>query len=116
LAGHFLDFYVRRAGIKREHVHITLHASHEDDEYTQALRTLLEKEQVHYDLWVGTFTSETKAWHRDELTQKTLGRDDWLVVADVDELHQFPGVTSAATSEAPVDAFLAVVRKEARTS
>ena len=109
LAGHFLDFYVRRAGIKREHVHITLHASHEDDEYTQALRTLLEKEQVHYDLWVGTFTSETKAWHRDELTQKTLGRDDWLVVADVDELHQFPGVTSASTSEAPVDAFLAAV-------
>ena len=118
LAKHFLDFYVRRAGIAPERIHVTVHASHENDEHAQTLQNLLDKNSVHYDLWIGTFTSETKAWHRDKLTQKTLDKDDWLIVADVDELHQFPGVKAhdgSATVDtpsdgtAPVDAFLAHV-------
>ena len=52
----------------------------------------------YYDVWVGTFTSETKAWHREELVDSTLDADDWLVVADIDELHQFPGVVSFAAA------------------
>jgi hypothetical protein len=118
LAKHFLDFYIRRAGIAPERIHVTVHASHEHDEHAQTLQSLLDKNSVHYDLWIGTFTSETKAWHRDKLTQKTLDKDDWLVVADVDELHQFPGVRAHDGSPTvdtptdgspPVDAFLAHV-------
>ena len=95
-----------------------MHASHEHDEHAQTLQSLLDKNSVHYDLWIGTFTSETKAWHRDKLTQKTLDKDDWLIVADVDELHQFPGVRAHDGSapvdpptdgSPPVDAFLAHV-------
>mmetsp|Transcript_13154 Transcript_13154/g.40554 ORF Transcript_13154/g.40554 Transcript_13154/m.40554 type:complete len:850 (-) Transcript_13154:22-2571(-) len=113
LLPHFLDFYVRRAGVRADRIHVTIHAGSRDDPKTAAVAAVLDKTNVHYDLWVGTFTSETKAWHRDRLVRKKLEPSDWLVVADVDELHQFPGVlpndAAGGGAPSPVEAFLAKV-------
>ena len=67
----------------------------------KVLVAVLDANHVHYDLWVGTFTSNTKAWHRDRLVRKHLAPADWLVVADVDELHQFPGVPAHGAAPPP---------------
>lgn len=99
LLRHFVDFYVRRAGIPAANIAITVQASTDSNPRTRTLlKTLDELGVGYYDVWVGTFTSETKAWHREELVDSTLDADDWLVVADIDELHQFPGVVSFAAA------------------
>lgn len=115
LARHFVDFYVRRGGIEAARVYVTLQTAVSGNPHTSALEGLMDEHGVHFDVWVGTFTSETKAWHRDALVQEHLDPRDWLVVADVDELHQFPGLlahdgsrgaASPAAGVAPIAAFL----------
>ncbi|KAJ8603002.1 hypothetical protein CTAYLR_001533 [Chrysophaeum taylorii] len=87
---HFLDFY-ERSGIPSSQTSLTLQSSGEQNPVLAGLETTLDAAGVHYDVWIGTFSSETKAWHRERVVNAALEPDDWLVVADVDEFHQFPG-------------------------
>ena len=116
MARHFLDFYVRRGGVPPGRAHCTIQSAAPDNPHTATLEALMVEFGVHYDVWLGTFTSTTKAWHRDALVAAHLAPDDWLVVADVDELHQFPGLPSHAGEAAaatpaggasPIAAYLA---------
>jgi len=104
LAEHFVDFYVRRGGVAAGNAYVTLQTAVSGNPHTAALEAVMDAAGVHFDVWVGTFTSETKAWHRDALVQEHLDPRDWLVVADVDEFHQFPGLLAhdgARTAASP---------------
>ncbi|KAJ1457997.1 hypothetical protein M885DRAFT_514558 [Pelagophyceae sp. CCMP2097] len=95
---HFLDLYLTKGGIPASNVAITLHEAKEHNQHTEGMIAVLDAAGVYYDVWVGTFTSDTKAWHRNKLVAETLGDDDWIIVADIDELHQFPGLDQGAAA------------------
>lgn len=87
---HFLAFYLGHLGIPASQTIVTVHSTTESNPILQSIQRRLDKAGVHYDVWIGTFSSETKAWHRERVANAALLPDDWLVVADVDEFHQFP--------------------------
>lgn len=87
---HFVDFYVGESKIPKAQVTVTVQSSSGKNPVLASIREKLENYGIHHDVWVGTFSSETKAWHRDRIVSASLEPEDWLVVADVDEFHQFP--------------------------
>jgi len=101
---HFVDYYVGQLGIPAAQVMMTIQSVSESNPVVGSIRRRLEAAGVHYDVWIGTFSSETKAWHRDRVADAALDPDDWLIIADVDEFHQFPGGTDVAAFLARVEA------------
>ena len=61
MLAHFLRHYVSRGGLPPSHVHVTLHVGADADAArARRMAARLDAEGVHFDLWRGTFTSETK--------------------------------------------------------
>lgn len=87
---HFLEFYLE-GGIPAAQATVTVQSPRKDNPVVAVVTKLLVEKGVHYDLWIGTFSSETKAWHRERVVDAAVPRNAWVVVADVDEFHQFGG-------------------------
>jgi len=88
--GHFLHYYIDVLGIPASHATMTIQSVSENNPYLKAIREDLDRAGVRRDEWIGTFSSATKAWHRESVIKAALEPDDWVVVADIDEFHQFP--------------------------
>ena len=65
-------------------------------EYTSktALKTLLRRLQmkkVYYDIHFGSWTSESLMFHQAHKLFFCTRKKDWIIVADSDEFHEYPG-------------------------
>lgn len=90
LVGHFVAHY-RGLGIPAERMHVVVHADEGDDAaLDRTVERLAGLGVVPADVWRGTYTSG-ELWQRRRAVQRRLVRpSEWLVSADVDELHAYP--------------------------
>ena len=87
LIHHFLNFYSRQ---EIDEFHIILQTHHADMERVdEAQKILMEYGIGPRSIWSGEYTSSLlqKYVHR---VMDSLGRDDWMILADLDEFHNFP--------------------------
>ena len=87
LAAHFLDHYVHRNGVPREHVLFVVHTRGEmDRDATDSLSAVLERESIFHEIWEGEALLFSTVAHRWEHHLEAVADDsDWVIVADLDE-------------------------------
>jgi hypothetical protein len=88
LFNHFLEFYTHQ---QVDHFYIILQSNHNDSERIEQARELLKKFGIREKfLWQDEYSSPVL--NRFLLKAlKDYGKDDWWIIADVDEFHEFPG-------------------------
>lgn len=90
LLPHFLEHYLG-LGLLPERMHVLLNS---DDAASPALavatRMLAARGVTDAIPWIAPYTSESMWARRRELQGEVAGARDWIVSADVDELHEYP--------------------------
>ncbi|MGB7405109.1 MAG: hypothetical protein WA906_05425 [Pacificimonas sp.] len=72
-------------------MHLIVHAAVDNDEGIEtALATLRDRQISNLTIWRGAYTSGEMWQRRQELQVQLADRYDWIVSADVDELHEYP--------------------------
>lgn len=86
---HFLRHYLA-LGIAPEHMHILLQA-HEPSPRLEAARDILRQAGIDPgNSWIADYTSDAMWEKRRELQRRHAAPGDWVISADVDELHEYP--------------------------
>ena len=90
LLPHFLDHYLA-LGIPARNVHVILN-SHEagSPNLDAADRLLSRRGAPEARRWIAAYTSDAMWAERRALQAEVAGPGDWVVNADVDELHEYP--------------------------
>ncbi len=83
--------HYRRLGILSINMRIVLHTQHRHHQKLDHARLRLRAEGIEpRRLWHGPFSSDENYHYRKWIWQDCqLGQDDWFVIADSDECHQF---------------------------
>jgi len=72
-------------------MHIILQAAQDKAQEIEQAVTILSKHDIRpAEIWVAPYTSATMWEKRREVQQKMAKPEDWIISADVDELHEFP--------------------------
>jgi hypothetical protein len=103
LLPHFLDHYLG-LGIAPEAMRLILNAGDEADAALAAMRDILTARGVApAEVWIAPYTSGAMWEKRRAMQARSAGPRDWVISADVDELHEYPE---------PLKAFLARLDRE----
>lgn len=95
LLPHFLTYY-SELGIAPCNMHVVLQASNDNTKNMHDAVALLDKYGIQpEEVWIAAYTSQTMWEKRREIQQKVAHADDWIISADVDEFHEFPGDLTA---------------------
>jgi hypothetical protein len=87
---HFIRHY-ERLGIAPENFRLILQTTDPDSPRLRKARDILESHGIAQDhLWSEPYSSRTMWEERRRLQQEIAGPRDWVVSADVDELHEYP--------------------------
>ena len=91
LIEYFLDYYIR-IGLKPRNILLTVQVSYRTDpvQLFQLLQKLSSK-GVYYDIFYGEWSSEALMYHQGHKLLYCSLRHDWIIVADSDEFHEYPG-------------------------
>ncbi len=98
LLDHFLRHY-RKLGIRPDRMRPILNSSDAEAPGLEIAREILTRHGVtRIETWIAPYTSDTMWARRRELQAREARAMDWVISADVDELHEYPE---------PLDDFLA---------
>ncbi|TPW25880.1 glycosyltransferase family protein [Pararhizobium mangrovi] len=88
---HFLSHYLE-LGIPARQIHVTLQSTCSRNPRLVEAQEILKSFGVSCpDIWVAPYTSETM-WQRRRALQEKVGEpEDWILSADTDEFHEYPG-------------------------
>ena len=90
LLGHFLDHYLD-LGIAPDRVHLLLNARDAGSGAFDAADAICAARGVAAGArWIAPYTSDAMWTRRRALQARVAGPGDWIVNADVDELHRYP--------------------------
>lgn len=91
LIEYFLDYYIKIA-VNPRNILLTVQVSFRTDavQLSQLLQRLMSK-GVYYDIFYGDWSSEALMYHQAHKLLHCSGRHDWIIVADSDEFHEYPG-------------------------
>ena len=90
LLPHFVDHYLA-LGVRPERVHVLLNARDAGSPALEAAAALLAARGVTGAVpWIAPYTSDSMWARRRELQAEVADARDWIVSADVDELHEYP--------------------------
>lgn len=88
--GHFIRHY-ERLGVAPENFRLILQTTDPDSPRLRTAREILERHGVApARLWTEPYSSRAMWEERRRLQQEVAGPRDWVVSADVDELHEYP--------------------------
>mmetsp|Transcript_6795 Transcript_6795/g.20329 ORF Transcript_6795/g.20329 Transcript_6795/m.20329 type:complete len:435 (-) Transcript_6795:829-2133(-) len=91
LIGYFVEHYAK-LGILHENMLFTIQVSRlTDPDELKILITKLIEWNVYYDIYLGNWTSESLMFHQAHKLLFCTKKKDWIVVADSDEFHEYPG-------------------------
>lgn len=91
---HFLRHY-QRLGVAPERMHILLHAPAPCAEL-EAAQALLRRAGIAADaVWLAPYTSDGMWEERRRLQRRHARPQDWVISADVDELHEYPAAPAS---------------------
>jgi hypothetical protein len=103
LLAHFLAHY-RALGVRPERMRPILNARSAEAPELAGARALLAAHGVAAaEEWIAPYTSDSMWAKRREVQAREAAPEDWVISADVDELHEYPE---------PLDAFLARCARE----
>ncbi|CAL6334700.1 unnamed protein product [Bathycoccus prasinos] len=91
LLNFFVEHYAK-LGIKYENMLFTIQIS--ENSKASNLRILVQKLEsldIYYDIHIGSWTSESLMFHQAHKLISCTTMKDWIVVADSDEFHEYPG-------------------------
>lgn len=87
---HFLAHY-RGLGVAPERMRVVLNTADAGSPNLAAAEAILrEAGAAPAEVWIAPYTSGGMWEKRREVQRRVAGRDDWVVNADVDELHEYP--------------------------
>ncbi|MEM7709290.1 MAG: glycosyltransferase family 2 protein [Pseudomonadota bacterium] len=90
LLRHWVAHY-RGLGIAPDRIRVLLNATDPNDPGLAAARDILRAEGIDgVEDWIATYTSDAMWTARRDLQRRHAGPDDWVLSADVDELHAYP--------------------------
>ena len=91
LIEYFLDYYIKIA-VEPRNILLTVQVSHRTNavQLFQLLQKLSTK-GVYYDIFYGEWSSEALMYHQAHKLLHCSSRYDWIIVADSDEFHEYPG-------------------------
>lgn len=90
LLPHYLDHYLG-LGVRPERMHLILNAPDTASPGLQAACAILASRGVErWELWKAPYTSAAMWEKRREFQAREAAPDDWVISADVDELHEYP--------------------------
>jgi hypothetical protein len=99
LLRHFLSHYLD-LGILPSHVHLILNARVADSpRLAEAAACLRELGIGPAEIWIGPYTSGAMWEKRRLLQRRFVNTGDWVISADADELHEYPGTLPGFLSE-----------------
>jgi len=87
----FVEYY-SEIGVSFQNMLFTIQVSEQTN--VSSLRTLLAKLQtknLYYDIQYGSWTSESLMFHQAHKLLFCTRSEDWIIVADSDEFHEYPG-------------------------
>mmetsp|Transcript_3433 Transcript_3433/g.12197 ORF Transcript_3433/g.12197 Transcript_3433/m.12197 type:complete len:432 (-) Transcript_3433:892-2187(-) len=87
----FLEYY-SEVGVSFENMLFTIQVSEQTN--VSSLKTLLAKlrtKNIYYDIQYGSWTSESLMFHQAHKLLFCTRSEDWIIVADSDEFHEYPG-------------------------
>lgn len=86
----FLDYYIG-IGIARQNILLTIQLN-SDIKLELLLNTIdtIERLGVYYDVFIGNWSSEALMVHQAHKLLYCTRPEDWIVVADSDEFHEYP--------------------------
>ncbi|CAL6332099.1 unnamed protein product [Bathycoccus prasinos] len=90
LINSFLDYYLN-IGLKARNILVTLQMR-KTSKLEDVVRVLdiLKGKGVYYDIFIGEWSSEALMFHQAHKLLYCTGDDDWIIVADSDEFHEYP--------------------------
>lgn len=90
LLTYFLDYY-KKIGIEARNILVTVQMRRESkhDRVVRVLKVLKSK-GVYYDILIGEWSSESLMFHQLHKLLYCTGPNDWILVADSDEFHEYP--------------------------
>lgn len=87
----FVEYY-SRLGIEYENMLLTIQVNaYTKEEELRFLVRKLESRNIYYDIFWGNWTSESLMFHQAHKLFFCTEGTDWIVVADSDEFHEYPG-------------------------
>jgi len=90
LLPHFLSHYLA-LGILPDRIRPMLNAVDADAPGLKAAQDILSRHGVNAaEIWIAPYTSDAMWAKRRELQRREAGPQDWVISADVDELHEYP--------------------------
>ena len=91
LIDYFVEHYAK-LGIMYENMLFTIQVTEvTEPDKLRALITKLMKWNIYYDIQLGNWTSEALMFHQAHKLLFCTTKEDWIVVADSDEFHEYPG-------------------------
>ncbi len=98
LLPHFLDHYLG-LGVAPDHVHLVLNTADGDTPNFEAADRILDARGIAAGTrWIGPYTSDAMWQQRRRLQEQVAHTGDWIVNADVDELHRYPASLGEVSS------------------
>lgn len=91
LIDYFVEHYAK-LGILHENMLFTVQVVESTD--PSKLRNLIKKLiswNIYYDVQIGNWTSESLMFHQAHKLLHCTDKNDWIVIADSDEFHEYPG-------------------------
>ncbi|MGB3712629.1 MAG: glycosyltransferase family 2 protein [Erythrobacter sp.] len=89
LLPHFVDHY-RAVGVDPGHMIAILNSADENSAALERARRDCAEAGVAAEAWIAPYTSDTMWEKRREVQARTCAEADWVLSADVDELHEYP--------------------------
>ncbi len=90
LLGHFLRHY-QQLGVRLDRFHFIVHADTDDSEaLVDAVELLGELGLEPAEVWRGVYTSDAMWQRRRAMQRMGVGAEEWVLSADIDELHVYP--------------------------
>ena len=90
LLSSFIEYYVKM-GVEVRNILVTVQMRRESKhDRVVAVLDILKSKGVYYDFFIGEWSSEALMFHQAHKLQYCTGRDDWIIVADSDEFHEYP--------------------------
>jgi len=90
LINSFLDYYTK-VGLKARNILITVQMRKESKfEHLVRVLDVLKSKGVYHDIFLGEWSSEVLMFHQAHKLLYCTGADDWIIVADSDEFHEYP--------------------------
>ncbi|CAL6334343.1 glycosyltransferase family 4 [Bathycoccus prasinos] len=91
LISNFIQHY-EKLGVRNEKMLFTIQITDNvESKVLSNLISILKSKGVYFDVFLGKWSSEALMYHQAHKLLHCTSREDWIIVADSDEFHEYPG-------------------------